>query len=466
MKAADNDWVFDRCREVQFEPNGYLDLWPREHFKTTIITVALTIQDILNNPNITVGIFSFNRAAAKACLRAIKWQFESNDKLKMLYPDVCYDDPSSQSPKWSEDEGIIVRRKSLVKEGTVEAWGLIDSMPTGKHYNIRVYDDVVTRESVNTKEMTDKVNESFDLSMNLGSSVGGIDIMRAVGTRYGYFDTYYHLLERGVFKERRYTVTKDGTINGEPWMWTKEYLRMKIQAMGSYVSACQLFNKPVMEEDQVFRLDDIRYWDARRENWDGKLNVYIVVDPANEKKKNSDYTVMWVIGLGSDGNYFIIDCVRDRLSPSEKIRVLFSLVREYKPIRVGYEKYGMQSDIEMMKMEMQRNMFYFEIVPLGGAAAKNDRIRRLQPLFESHRIYLPDRIIRVDSNGKTRNYIDEFIKEEYTAFPYMGHDDMMDCMARILDEKLHAVAPYNTSVPINGIEQADDTEVYDYEVYR
>ena len=32
------------------------------------------------------------------------------------------------------------------------------------------------------------------------------------------------------------------------------------------------------------------------------LNVYIVCDPANAKKKRSDYTSMWVIGLGPDSN--------------------------------------------------------------------------------------------------------------------------------------------------------------------
>ena len=66
-----NDFAFARCREVEANPDGYLDLWAREHFKSSIITFGGTIQDILRNPDITVGIFSHTRPIAKAFLRQI-----------------------------------------------------------------------------------------------------------------------------------------------------------------------------------------------------------------------------------------------------------------------------------------------------------------------------------------------------------------------------------------------------------
>ena len=110
---ANNDWVFDRCREFQADPDGYLYLWPREHYKSTIITLWAVIWKILNDPEITIGIFSFNRPAAKMFLRAVKSQFESNERLKELFPEILWNEPQKEAPKWSEDDGIVVKRKGL-----------------------------------------------------------------------------------------------------------------------------------------------------------------------------------------------------------------------------------------------------------------------------------------------------------------------------------------------------------------
>jgi hypothetical protein len=100
---------------------------------------------------------------------------------------VLFENPSKESPKWSEDEGIVVKRKSNPKESTVEAWGLVDGQPTSKHYKLMVYDDVVTRESVTTPEMMTKTTDALALSFNLTAKEGR---RRFIGTRYHFNDTY------------------------------------------------------------------------------------------------------------------------------------------------------------------------------------------------------------------------------------------------------------------------------------
>jgi hypothetical protein len=130
------DWVYDRCREVEAAPNGYLDLWAREHFKTSVITFGLSIKDILNDPEVTIGIFSHTKSIAKAFLSQIKLELQNNVYLKGLFKDILFEKPESESDRWSVDRGIIVKRKSNPKEATVEAWGLVDGQPTSKHFKI------------------------------------------------------------------------------------------------------------------------------------------------------------------------------------------------------------------------------------------------------------------------------------------------------------------------------------------
>ena len=85
----DHQWFLDRCDEVYAEPDGFLDLWAREHGKSSIITFGKTLQDILRDPEISFGIFSHTRPMAKAFLRTTKRELESNQYLKTLFPTCC-----------------------------------------------------------------------------------------------------------------------------------------------------------------------------------------------------------------------------------------------------------------------------------------------------------------------------------------------------------------------------------------
>lgn len=433
-RDIEHPWLFARCREVQESPNGYLDLWAREHYKSTIITFGLTIQDLLNDPEQTFGIFSHTRPIAKAFLRQLKRELEANQLLKALFPEILWENAQKEAPKWSEDEGIVLKRRGNPKEASIEAWGLVDGQPTSKHFSRLVYDDVVTRESVTTPEMISKTTDALALSYNLGAAGGA---RRFIGTRYHFNDTYRTVIERGTAKSRLYTATADGELDSAPVLMTKEALQSKRADMGPYIYSAQMMQNPIADKSQGFRREWLKHYTSSPVDTGVGTNKYILVDAANEKRPENDYTSMWCVGLGQDGNYYVLDMLRDRLNLTERADALFRWHRKWKPMQVRYEEYGLMADIQHIQDRQQRENYRFEVIKVAGRTPKNDRIRRLIPSFEQGLWYFPDSLHYADYEKKVRDLVSIFIEEEYVPFPVGLHPDMLDSLARIteIDEK-------------------------------
>lgn len=430
-----NEFAFARCREVEESPDGHLDLWAREHFKSSIITFGLTIQDILKDPETTFGIFSHTRPIAKAFLRQIMRELESNKTLHAAFPDVLWGEDVRQAPKWSEDDGIIVKRSSNPNEATIEAWGLVDGQPTSKHFKKLLYDDVVVAGSVTSPEMIAKTMTEMERSYNLGTTPG---VKRGAGTRWNYNDAYRTVIDRGTFTAREHPGRVGGTEDGESVFWSEEIHLQKRRDMGPFTYAAQILLNPKADAMQGFRRDWLRKYRSIKP---ATLNWYLLFDGASSKKKGSDYTAGWAVGLGKDGNYYCVPEVRDRLNLKERGDRLFDMHRRYKPKQVRYEKYGLMADVEHFQSRMENENYRFSIIEVGGQTSKVDRIKRLIPLFEAGRIWIPESRNVTDFQKTTVDLVYQFIEEEYFPFPVGLHDDMLDALSRICESDLKLIWP-------------------------
>jgi hypothetical protein len=101
------------CDSAQNSANRHLDLWPRGTFKSTMITIGYTIQQIALNPNIRILIANATLQNAKSFLREIKTHFERNEELKAIIGNQV-----NRDDKWTETEIIIKGRTSNLKEPT------------------------------------------------------------------------------------------------------------------------------------------------------------------------------------------------------------------------------------------------------------------------------------------------------------------------------------------------------------
>ena len=454
-------WIYQRCREVERDADGYIDIWGREHYKSTIITFAGSIQEVLRDPEITIGIFSHTKHIAKSFLGQIARELESNRKLHILFPDILYDNPQKQSQSWSLDGGIAVKRTTNPKEYTIEAHGLVDGQPTSKHFQLLIYDDVVTRESVSTPEQVTKTTQAWELSDNLGVAGGR---KWHVGTRYSFGDTYEQIMARGAARPRVYPATDDGTITGKPVLFTQAQWDKKVIDQGDETIACQMLCNPLAGTQRMFDVQDIEEYEVRPET----LMVYIPIDPARSVKKDSANTAMPVIGIDYAGNKYLLDGYDHKMNLSERWERLRDLWRSWSQapgvqgVHVGYERYGAISDLEYFeerkRIEGCSGLNIEELEwPREGPGSKIDRVQRLGPDFRSHRFYVPyptneDRytsnqlkmiesgysyriskaIKRKDENDHVYD-LTERLKMQIHYFPFGGLKDLVDAASRIYD---------------------------------
>lgn len=236
-----------------------------------------------------------------------------------------------------------------------------------------------------------------------------------------------------------------------PERLTQEVLDEKRRSMLEYNYVGQFLQEPAPLGGGEFKDTWIQYYDKSGIRAK-EMNIYILCDAAGgedlqkKKKKTSDYTTFMVVGLHNDNNYYLLDAVRDRLNPTERVQKLFDLHRTWngltgKPPKVGYEKYGLMTDTHYIRELQKQTGYRFAMVELGGKMAKEERIRRMIPDLQTGRWWFPDAIQYTDYDGRTIDLVHEIRKSEMATFPRARYDDMLDALTRIYDTDLLAVFP-------------------------
>lgn len=402
-------WLFDRCREVEEKPYGFVDLWFRGAGKSSIITTGGIIQEIIRDPEVTIAIFSVTKPLAQEFLGQIKNEFETNEDLKTVFADVLYANPRGKGPngerpaKWSLARGITVKRNGHPKEATVEGHGLLDGQPTGRHFRKHYYDDLVTQDYLSEDQLK-KTTARFEMADNLGTRLG---VDKAIaGTRYHFADTYGVIIDRGSAKPRIYPATVDGTLTGQLVLLAPENWERIKRDQGMKTTAAQMLLNPLAANEATFN----SLWLRSYEIIPRILNVYILVDPSKGTGERSDRTAIVVIGIDPAGNKYLLDGACHRMKLTERLRYveMFKARWENTPgvqtVKVGWERYGKDVEVEVIEQALRERNNSFPIeelnTPRSGGHSKNDRIERLEPDIRGGRFYLPAVVHHFDFGPK------------------------------------------------------------------
>ena len=431
----DNDYAYRLCCDVQTNKWSLpVMLWviAREHFKSTIITALSTLWELINDPNLTFAIISYNEGQAKAFMSIIKNVCERNDLLRELYPDVIWSNPtkgyedmedgSRVTWKWNE-KAIEFKRTIQCKEASVAVSGYDGGAITGMHYSRLIMDDVETIDSIKTTNYIQVLKEAV---VNMFNAAQAADLkVTMVGTFYARNDMYCALINQAIIDQAIIQPCRD-IETGKPMRFTEEQLQIKLSKCTPTDRATQWECDPSMSENAKFDINMIKRWDAS--NLQG-LNIYTFVDPAGTVSNKGDFTSILTVGYDSLENIMIIDLVRDKLLIDQKFRHLASIYRKYRPRNIFYEKVGMQSDIEYMTARMGEYNIRFPITAISPkkGITKEFRIETIIPRMPF--IYFPEHCIHRNWQGIDEDMIDSFIMDEMMPFPQGDNDDALDTLA-------------------------------------
>ena len=439
IAKANHPFVVQMCRDVETGPRtDTLDIWARFHFKSSIITQAETFQTEIKNPEICTGIFCYARPAAKKPLRSLKVLMEESELLQWCFPEVLWKKPEVEAPKWSEDEGLILKRQSSSrKEASIEAHGLIEGMPTGSHFERCVFDDLETEDIRESPDMLAKVFNKFQMAVvNLGTGSDS-DQTRVIGTYYSYFGPNVKIRDmkypdgRNIYKLRLVPGSEDGTRASRPVLmddnsWEKA-------KMGVHFNSQQLCD-PTPETD--IKLNKNWLKPIHRKLIPRNILKFMVIDQAGGDETDKQSHDMWSYGvLGirpfiddiGQSEVYILDVEADKMSHSEGINGIIQMyLRNGIIMQLGVEKVGL-STTEMhisgalrahgRHLSLDAGNLYL-LKPAGRSKVRRVESALQWPLNNGKLFYCDD---------IPENYIQK-ICDEMDKFPFF-HVDILDMIA-------------------------------------
>jgi len=453
IPVANHPFWVRMCRMVEQGPRtDTLDIWARFHGKSSILTQAETFQFEMKNPDKCTGIFCYARPAAKKPLRSLKVLMEESDLLRWCFPEVLWARPDVEAPKWSEDDGLILKRSnSSRKESSIEAHGLIEGMPTGSHFERNVFDDLETDDIRESPDMLTKVYSKFQMaSVNLGTG-SDTDQTRVIGTYYSHFgpnvkirDMEYPRTEkeieenkpaRKVYALRLIPGSVDGTREGAPvLMDVNSWEKAK---MSAHFNSQQLCDPTPSSE---IRLNGAYLKPIEPQFIPRTIYKFMVLDQAGgdeTQKQSGDLWSYGVIGIEpvlddiGQSNVYLLDIEADKMSHSEGIDGVVRMYTRNGIIhQMGVEKVGL-STTEMhitnaLRMKGRRlsldagNLVLLK--PAGRSKEKRVENALQWPLNNGKLFY---------STSIPIKYIDAIV-EEMQKFPFY-HVDILDMWAYAYD---------------------------------
>lgn len=405
---------------------------PRGTYKTTVASIGFPVFMICKDPDISIQIDSETDNQAKGIFKTVKDTLENNVLLNELWGPF-----RDKERTWNETELIVTKRKNIRRDPTLFHSG-IDSSMNGYHPNICIIDDPHSEQNTQTETQVDKVDDHYRLLTPLVEKDGLIVL---IGTRWIRDDLIGKIMSRE--KEIWSTVSirscydeyEDGTLYAEDIGLTRNVLDAFKKSMGMYRFSANYQNDPKPDVDKSFKESWLKYYtpdDLLETREDGQLHekslsIYMSIDAswADKQSTGKDPTAIIVAGIAKNGNVYLLDLFNKRVSPTEIIDQLFSMVYRWNPVSVASEDVNTQKGLNLqIDIEMRKRRVFFNLDRIRHQAIrKENRILSLTPLFENGEILI--------KHGMS-DFVNQYLN--FNPTHKIDHDDILDALEMLVTQ--------------------------------
>lgn len=409
LKSTESQWKYR------------LFLYPRSHYKTTIVTKADGVQIILPDDNRTsvyprslgpdcrLLIAHEKRESAAGFLFDITQHFTVNPVLTAFFPECV---PTLKKQRVNKFELELPRTK-IWSEPTVFTMG-VGGKNQGWHFNYIKLDDIYGAEATESKAERQTAINWFDniQSFLVTPKTDKIDI---VGTRWAFDDIYAHAME--VYGPKLFKVIRKAIENGQPIfpenfsledfdilkknakVWNAQYANDPREGAAQFQTEWLQYLNRKGRDVVIFSLNDSETIPFE------SLDRLIFVDPAL-----SGLTGITVTGTDYKKRIFVLDAIKKSFKTEELLNQIFQLVMKYKPRAVVVEEvvFSALYDI-IIQNEMQKRGIRFQLIMHRvGRTEKPMKVAALASYFAAKQIFFDpahtDLIEEYHQFGATENY--------------------------------------------------------------
>lgn len=435
---------------------------PRGIGKTTCGTVGHAIQLACANSNIAILIANERQETADGFLSAIKSQFETNDLLRALFPEVI--PPDFKQTTWAASKATLAR-SSHRPEPTFQTIG-VGGTVTGTHPDVIIVDDPISKEAmenarVGAWQIMERVNRWCNaLKLLLNTQALPFPWIRFNGTRWWQNDTYDYIeqtfgygetptkyrlkaklssgqfISREAYRVGQMAVFRAAAIeNGAavfPKIHSLDQLAMLRQDDPELFS-CNMMNEPSNAAVRTFQDPWLRYYDrldnrlfgyrkddgTMRYIQDDQLRKVMVVDPAFTAAGQGARAATIVTGTDTELNrHLVLEATAQRSEPRDLVIDILNAAKRHHITTIYIELVAQQAGfLQFVQNEARSRNQPLTVEPVKpGGRNKALRIESLSAFFKSGQILVH------------RTQLD--LLNEYAAFrPGARYVDLLDALA-------------------------------------